>query len=159
MTDEFRDASEREEQFRALVEAMTAMGERARLLSVQLAVTAAKVQQVARGRGYRHDDVLDLIARITRICQSVQDATSAAEKGLTETRITTPALWRSTEVTGVPDEETLARLEEALHNAIEMAHTVYDEIRQHLPEALPEPDEVSGKPLPWMRGSQDHPAG
>ena len=107
---ESADMSERELELSGIVQTVSDLGERARLLSVQLAVASAKMQQAGGRSTQCNNDILDLVARVTRLSQSVTDAVSAIEKGLPQTRMFVPGLWSSTERTGLPDKETLDRL-------------------------------------------------
>lgn len=111
-----------------VVDSVRELGERARLLAVNLAVAAAKLQQTKRYRGTFNNDILDLVAKVTRVSQSVGDAVSAVEKGLPATKVSTPALMQSWQGVGVPDEDTLVRLGRSLEDTLALAGQIMREL-------------------------------
>jgi hypothetical protein len=157
MTDQNpQSGSDRESSLKGVVRVVSSLGERARLLSVQLAVAAAKVQQDQRGKE-GNDEILDLVARVTRLSQSVTDAVTAVQSGLPQTKLSVPGVWRSSEMTGVPDEATLDRLTRSLEEATEMAEQVFQWVRTNVPAAVTD-DDSSRDGIPWANDEGDQSA-
>jgi hypothetical protein len=114
-----------------LVESVQALGERARFLAVNLAVVAARIKKQGAGRVRLNEDILDLVARITRASQNVTDAVGAMERGRQGRIATSPGLWIKWEDVGVPDEQTLERLTRSLNEMLELSRYVFRLIRDH----------------------------
>ncbi|HUU47027.1 MAG TPA: hypothetical protein VM118_14970 [Acidobacteriota bacterium] len=149
------DMSERERELGEIVRSVSNLGERARLLSVQLAVASARLQQTGGRSTQCNNDILDLVARVTRLSQSVSDAVSAIEKGLPQTRMFVPGLWSATEQAGLPGKATLDRLTSSLNEATLMAERVFEWVRDHAPATPATDDEKTPDDVPWADGTQD----
>lgn len=135
------------------------LGERAQKLATDLAVAVARIMQDRRDRGPLTDDVLDLVARITRLTQSVRDTVSAIEQGLPQTRTAARGLWKSSRELGIPDEATLKRLTRSLEEALQLAALVFHLVRDDTasaPKALPDPLDSSS--AQWSDDSPDRKA-
>lgn len=117
-----------------LVESVRALGERARFLAVNLAVIAAKLKQEGTGTTRLNEDILDLVARITRVSQDVNDTLEAMEKGAANTEKTSPRLWHDWKDSGIPDERTLARLETSLQETLELSRHIFRWVKALQPE-------------------------
>ncbi|MBD3297678.1 MAG: hypothetical protein GF341_03405 [candidate division Zixibacteria bacterium] len=133
-----------------LVESVHAVGERARFLAVNLAVIAAKLKQEGTSSARLNDDILDLVARITRVSQEVNDALEAMEKGQANIEKSSPSLWHGWQSTGIPDEKTLARLEGSLQETLELSRHIFRWIKEVQPE--PEPQHRRHKAPPRSHG-------
>jgi hypothetical protein len=114
-----------------LVEAVQALGERARFLAVNLAVVAARIKKQGASTTRLNEDILDLVARITRASQDIGDAVRAIEQGQTGADPSSPGLWVSWQHIGVPDERTLERLTSSLNETLELSRYVFRLIREH----------------------------
>jgi hypothetical protein len=154
-TDDLSDMSNRGDDLGDIVRRVATLGERARFLSVQLAVAAAKVQQTTRAGTQSNNDILDLVARVTRLSQAVNDAVSAIEQGLPQTRMSVPGLWPASETAGVPNTATLDRLTRSIDEATMMADRVFTWVRTNTPTATPANGEKRPDDIPWVDGSQD----
>lgn len=142
-----------------VVHAVSMLGERTRKLATDLAVAVARIQQDRRDRGTLTDDVLDLVARVTRLTQSVSDAVSVIEKGLPQTKTSSRGLWQSSREVGIPDEATLKQLTRSLDEALQLAALVFHLVRDETasgPRSLPDPLDQSG--APWSDESPDRKA-
>lgn len=117
------------QQINELVESVQALGERARFLAVNLAVVAARLKKDGESTTRLNEDILDLVARITRASQEVTDAISAMERGRQTKTFTSSRLWSSWEDAGVPDESTLERLSHSLNETLELSRYVFRLIR------------------------------
>ncbi|GAB4317101.1 MAG: hypothetical protein Kow0074_05490 [Candidatus Zixiibacteriota bacterium] len=117
-----------------LVDSVRALGERARFLAVNLAVIAAKLKQEGTNATRLNEDILDLVARITRVSQDVNDTLQAMEQGATNTEKTSPRLWHDWQDSGIPDERTLARLESSLQETLELSRHIFRWIKAMYPE-------------------------
>jgi len=125
-----------------LVESVRALGERARLLAVNLAVVAAKLKKQGLGSARLNEDILDLVSRITRASQDVNDALSAMEKGRHANEQASPGMWVSWQEIGVPDERTLEQLTRSLNETLELSRYVFRWIRERASAlGMPEPRE------------------
>lgn len=125
-----------------LVESVRALGERARLLAVNLAVVAAKLKKQGVGSVRLNEDILDLVSRTTRASQDVNDALSAMEKGRHKAEQASPGLWVSWQEIGVPDERTLEQLTRSLNETLELSRYVFRWIRERASAlGMPEPRE------------------
>lgn len=125
-----------------LVESVRAVGERARLLAINLAVVAAKLKKQGVGSVRLNEDILDLVSRITRASQDVNDAVGAMEKGRRNSEPVSPGMWVSWQETGVPDERTLEQLARSLNETLELSRYVFRWIRERASAmGLPEPTE------------------
>lgn len=112
-----------------LVDSVQALGERARFLAVNLAVVAARLKKDGASTTRLNEDILDLVARITRASQEVTDATGAMEKGRLGKRPASSRLLSSWEDVGVPDESSLERLSQSLNETLELSRYVFRLIR------------------------------
>jgi hypothetical protein len=113
----------------ALVESVQALGERARFLAVNLAVVAARLKKDGTSTTRLNEDILDLVARITRASQEVTDVISAIERGRQARPLSSSRLWSTWEDVGVPDESTLERLSRSLNETLELSRYVFRLIR------------------------------
>lgn len=118
-----------------LVESVRAVGERARFLAVNLAVVAAKIKRQGTSSARLNEDILDLVARITRVSQEVNDAVNAMEKGRHQGESTMSRVWINADEVGVPDERTLKRLELSLQETLELSRHIFRWIKEVHPEA------------------------
>jgi hypothetical protein len=118
-----------------LVESVRAIGERARFLAVNLAVIAAKLKQDGTGSARLNEDILDLVARITRVSQDVTDALTAIEKGSGASERTSTQLWHNWSNSGIPDEQTLTRLETSLQETLELSRYIFRWVKELQPES------------------------
>lgn len=114
-----------------LIESVQALGERARFLAVNLAVVAARLKKQGNSTSRLNEDILDLVARITRASQDVTDAVGAMERGREGKSTASPGLSVKWEDVGVPDEQTLDRLSQSLHETLELSRYVFRLIRDH----------------------------
>ncbi len=114
-----------------LLKSVQALGERARFLAVNLAVVAARLKKEGGSTARLNEDVLDLVSRITRASQDVADAVGAMERGRQQRLSASPGLWVKGEDAGVPDEQTLDRLSQSLHETLELSRYVFRMIRDH----------------------------
>lgn len=138
-----------------LVNAIRALGERARFLAVNLAVVAAKLKQQGIGRSRLNDDILDLVSRVTRVSQDVADAVAAIEHGPNEK--TSHSLNPPWQEIGVPDERTLERLTRSLHETLELARHVFRWVRDTYPpveSTTPRPEKPG---MSWAEDTFDGP--
>ncbi|MBI3872847.1 MAG: hypothetical protein HY304_07210 [candidate division Zixibacteria bacterium] len=120
-----------------VVEAVRALGERARFLAVNLAVATAKLKQMHVGGTRLNEDLLDLVARVTRASHEVTDAVAAIEQGIAKAKPASPAMWGRWHEIGVPDEKTLERLGQSLNETLDLARHVFRWVRQVAPGAGP----------------------
>lgn len=114
------------------------LGERARFLAVNLAVATAKLKQMHVGGVRLNDELLDLVAKVTRVSHDVSDAVSAIDAGFAEAKPQSQHLWNAVETIGVPDERSLDRLTQSLNDTLELARHVLRWARQ-----LPPPETES----------------
>jgi hypothetical protein len=114
-----------------LIESVQSLGERARFLAVNLAVVAARIKKQGSGATGLNEDILDLVARITRASQNVTDVVGAMERGRQGKVPTSPGMWIKWEDVGVPDEQTLDRLSRSLNETLELSRYVFRLIRDH----------------------------
>ena len=112
-----------------LVASVQALGERARFLAVNLAVVAARLKKDGTSTTRLNEDILDLVARITRASQEVSDVIGAMERGRQTKPFASSRLWSSWEEAGVPDEATLERLSHSLNETLELSRYVFRLIR------------------------------
>jgi len=113
-----------------LVESVRALGERARLMAVNLAVVAARLKKDGVATTRLNEEILDLVARTTRASQNVSDAVDAMEHGNRHTEPASPILWSTWREVGVPDEQTLERLTRSLSETLELSQQVFRWIRE-----------------------------
>jgi hypothetical protein len=138
-----------------LVDAVRALGDRARFLAVNLAVIAAKLKQQGVGRTRLNDDILDLVARVTRVSQDVAESVSAIERGRSAANASAHLPHTQWEQIGVPDERTLDRLTRSLQETLELSRHVFRLVRDTYPSAAPA-DPTQDKPgLTWAEGTLD----
>ena len=116
------------------------LGERARFLAVNLAVATAKLKQMQVGGVRLNDELLDLVAKVTRVSHDVSDAVSAIDAGFVEAKPQSQHLWNAVETIGVPDERSLDRLTQSLNDTLELARHVLRWARQLAPP------ETGGRP-------------
>lgn len=109
------------------------LGERARFLAVNLAVATAKLKQMRVGGVRLNDELLDLVAKVTRVSHDVSDAVSAIDEGFSEARPQSQHLWNAVETIGVPDERSLERLTRSLNDTLDLARHVLRWARQSAP--------------------------
>lgn len=133
-----------------LVESVRLLGERARLLAVNLAVVAAKLKKQGIGSVRLNEDILDLVSRVTRASQDVNDALKAMEQGRRSGEQASPGLWVSWQELGVPDERTLEQLTRSLNETLELSRYVFRWIRERASAmGLPEPSAYGGSDPDW----------
>ena len=117
-----------------LVDSVKHLGERARLLAVNLAVVAAKIKKQGSHTTRLNEDILDLVSRITRVSQDVTDSVKAMESGSNASSSETlgtfsgAATWKQV---GVPDEHALERLTRSLNETLELSRHVFRWVRDH----------------------------
>jgi hypothetical protein len=128
------------------------LGERARFLAVNLAVATAKLKQMQVGGARSNDELLDLVAKVTRVAHDVTDAVAAMDEGFSEAKPQSQHLWNAVETIGVPDEHSLERLTQSLNDTLDLACHVLRWARQLAP-----PD-AKGRQTTWMDRSPDSPA-
>lgn len=138
-----------------LVDAIRALGERARFLAVNLAVVAAKLKQQGIGRTRLNDDILDLVARVTRVSQDVAEAVTAIERGRTAANATSHPLNTQWQDIGVPDERTLERLTRSLQETLELSRHVFRLVRDTYPPVLPASPKPDKPGLTWADEPSD----
>ncbi len=117
-----------------LVDSVKNLGERARLLAVNLAVVAAKIKKQGTHTTRLNEDILDLVSRITRVSQEVSDSVKAMESGAQATSsenrgsFSGAATWQQV---GVPDEHALECLTRSLNETLELSRHVFRWVRDH----------------------------
>jgi len=109
------------------------LGERARFLAVNLAVATAKLKQMQSEGARLNDDLLDLVAKVTRVSHDVSDSVAAMDQGLSSAKPQASHLWNSVESIGVPDERSLDRLTQSLNDTLDLARQVLRWARQLAP--------------------------
>jgi hypothetical protein len=109
------------------------LGERARFLAVNLAVATAKFKQMQVGGARLNDELLDLVAKVTRVAHDVSDAVAAIDAGFSEATPQSQHLWNAVETIGVPDERSLERLTQSLNDTLDLARHVLRWARQLAP--------------------------
>lgn len=109
------------------------LGERARFLAVNLAVATAKLKQMQVGGAKLNDELLELVAKVTRVAHDVSDAVTAIDDGFAEAKPQSTQLWNAVETIGVPDERTLDRLTQSLNDTLDLARHVLRWARQLAP--------------------------
>lgn len=124
------------------------LGERARFLAVNLAVATAKLKQMQVGGARLNQELLDLVAKVTRVAHDVSDAVTAIDQGFAQTKPQSQHLWNAVETIGVPDERTLERLSQSLNDTLELARHLLRWVRQVAPADLNMPTEP-GRPT-WV---------
>lgn len=138
-----------------LVDAVKALGERARFLAVNLAVIAAKLKQQGMGRTRLNDDILDLVARVTRVSQDVAEAVTAIERGRANAGNSPQLPQAQWDGIGVPDERTLDRLTRSLQETLELSRHVFRWVRDTYPPAPPSSPERDAPGISWADESRD----
>ena len=138
-----------------LVDAVKALGERARFLAVNLAVIAAKLKQQGMGRTRLNDDILDLVARVTRVSQDVSEAVTAIEKGRAGAGSSSQLPQGQWDGIGVPDERTLERLTRSLQETLELSRHVFRWVRDTYPPVPPSSPEHDIPGVSWADESHD----
>lgn len=126
------------------------LGERARFLTVNLAVAMAKLKQMQLGGARLNEELLDLMAKVTRVSHDVSDAVAAIDEGVARTRPQSQQLLNAVETIGVPDERSLDRLTQSLNDTLDLARDVLRWARQ-----LPPP--TSGGRIESQRGRMPDP--
>lgn len=106
------------------------LGERARFLAVNLAVATAKLKQLQVGGNRMNEELLDLVAKVTRVAHDVSDVVAAIDEGFAEAKPQSTQLWNAVETIGVPDERTLERLTQSLNDTLDLARHVLRWARQ-----------------------------
>lgn len=109
------------------------LGERARFLAVNLAVATAKLKQMQAGGTRMNDELLDLVAKVTRVSHDVSDSVAAMDQGFSEVKPQSQQLWNAVETIGVPDERSLDRLTQSLNDTLDLARQVLRWARQLAP--------------------------
>ncbi len=121
------------------------LGERARFLAVNLAVATAKLKQMQVGGSRLNEELLDLVAKVTRVAHDVSDVVAAIDEGFAEAKPQSTQLWNAVETIGVPDERTLDRLSQSLNDTLDLARHVLRWARQLAPpEGAGHPGPVTG---------------
>ena len=149
-----RDRDDSQE-LRDVVDAVRALGERARFLAVNLAVATAKLKQMQVGGTQLNQDLLDLVARVTRVSHEVSESITAMEQGLTLTKPSVPTIWSRWQDVGVPDEKSLERLTNSLNETLDLARHVFRWVREHDPTAGTLPDDVDRPDHSWTEDGGD----
>ncbi len=109
------------------------LGERARFLAVNLAVATAKLKQLQVGGARMNEELLDLVAKVTRVAHDVSDAVAAIDEGFSKAKPQSQHLWNAMETIGVPDERSLERLTQSLNDTLDLARHVLRWARQLAP--------------------------
>jgi hypothetical protein len=93
------------------------LGERARFLAVNLAVATAKLKQMQGGAARHNGDLLELVAKVSRVAHDVSDVVAAIDKGFSESKPQSQYLWTAIET-------TMNRLTQSLNDTLELARQV-----------------------------------
>ena len=109
------------------------LGERARFLAVNLAVATAKLKQMQVGGARLNEELLDLVAKVTRVAHDVSDSVAAMDEGFAAAKPQSQQLWNAVETIGVPDERALDRLTQSLNDTLDLARHVLRWARQLSP--------------------------
>ena len=109
------------------------LGERARFLAVNLAVATAKLKQMQAGGARLNEELLDLVAKVTRVSHDVSDSVAAMDAGVSESKPQSQHLWNAVETIGVPDERSLDRRTQSLNDTLDLARHVLRWARQLAP--------------------------
>lgn len=129
-----------------VVASVRELGERARFLAVNLAVATAKLKQMQVGGSRLNEELLDLVAKVTRVAHDVSDVVAAIDEGFAEAKPQSTQLWNAVETIGVPDERTLDRLSQSLNDTLDLARHVLRWARQLAPpEAAEQPGPLKGE--------------
>jgi len=140
---------------RDVVEAVRALGERARFLAVNLAVAAAKLRQLHVGGTQLNQDLLDLVARVSRVSQEVSEAVTAMDERPARTRPTSPTVWGRWQEIGVPDEKTLERLTTSLNETLDLARHIFRWVRESDPATGAPPQSLNHSDRSWTEDGGD----
>jgi len=132
-----------------LVESVQALGERARFLAVNLAVVAARLKKQGTGTSRMNEDILDLVARVTRASQDVTDSIGAMERGRQGKPPASPGMWVKWEGVGVPDEQTLDQLTRSLNETLELSRYVFRLIRDRSGAPAPQGKRRGSSAITW----------
>lgn len=116
-----------------VVASVRELGERARFLAVNLAVATAKLKQMQAGGARLNEELLDLVAKVTRVSHDVSDSVAAMDQGFAEAKPQSQHLWNAVETIGVPDERSLDRLTQSLNDTLDLARHVLRWARQLAP--------------------------
>jgi hypothetical protein len=100
------------------------LGEKARFLAVNLAVATAKLKQMQGGAARHSGDLLELVAKVSRVAHDVSDVVTTIDMGFSEAKPQSQYLWMAAETTGVPDDRTLDRLSQSLNDTLDLARQV-----------------------------------
>ncbi|HEX9750712.1 MAG TPA: hypothetical protein VGB22_05430 [candidate division Zixibacteria bacterium] len=131
-----------------VVESVRGLGERARLLAVNLAVAAARLHQ-SYDRRHMNDELLDLVAKVTRVSQAVGDAVLAIESGAASTKGSLGISSQTLQGVGIPDQDTLDRLAQALGESVALAGQIARRLREVELEHQPSPQSTSSSLRNW----------
>ena len=141
-----------------LVGAIRALGERARFLAINLAVVAAKLKQEGIGRTRLNDDILDLVARVTRVSQDVAEVVTAIEHGSANSGSISQSSRAQWQEIGVPDERTLERLTRSLQETLELSRHVFRWVRDTYPPVEPTTPRTEKPGVTWPEDTFDSPS-
>ena len=119
-----------------LIKAVADYSEKARLLALNLAVTAAKTKPSHGNRHQLDDDLFRLVTRMTSVARQVAEVSAVAEKGFDPQRFKeSDRLLRLLLEKGVFNTDVISHLERSLHEALTLAQRIAEHVGVELPES------------------------
>ena len=117
-----------------LLKAVAGYGEQARLLALNLAVSAAKIKTSRRDKKQLNDDLFSLVTRMSTVARQITEIAAVAEEGYDHTRLNeSDRLLRLILEKGIYNADVMQHLERSVEDVRELAEQIAEQIGVDLP--------------------------
>lgn len=136
MNPDAREGDHSVEDLGRLIKAVANYGEQARLLALNLAVTAARTKPSRLNRGSLDDDLFSIVTRMSTVARQVVEIAHIAEKGFDRRRFKdSDRLFRLLLEKGVYQTDVVSHLERSLQEALALARQIADYVGAEAPRS------------------------
>ena len=117
-----------------LLKAVAGYGEQARLLALNLAVSAAKIKTSSRDKKRLNDDLFSLVTRMSTVAKQITEIAAVAEEGYDRGRFNdSDRLLRLILEKGIFNADVVQHLERSVDEVHELAERIAEQIGVDLP--------------------------
>ncbi len=131
------DCSQNSDELSRLIKAVAGYGEQARLLALNLAVSAAKIKFSRRDKKRLNDDLFGLVTRMSTVAKQITEIAAVAEEGYDRGRFSeSDRLLRLLLEKGIFNTDVVQHLERSVDEVRELAERIAEQIGVELPAPI-----------------------